>query len=160
MRLVRIQTQDFDPGPLLAALGQETSTGGVASFIGLVRQTPDGSLKALRLEHYPGMTETALTRLADEALARWPLSGCVLIHRVGRLIPGDNIVLVATASAHRAAAIASTSYLIDQLKTRAPFWKAEERLTGETIWVQHRQEDEQAASGWHQTSEDLPRHAD
>lgn len=155
MRLVKIQEEDFEPGPLLAALGQ-TNAGGICSFIGVVRQSAAGTLKALRLEHYPGMTETALARLADEAQARWPLTGCVLIHRVGRLIPGENIVLVATASAHRAAALAATSYLIDQLKTRAPFWKAEEQISGETSWVTHRQTDMQAAAAWHQPLNNLP----
>lgn len=159
MRLVAVQEQDFNAGALLASMGQ-TQTGGVSSFIGLVRQNPDESLKALRLEHYPGMTEKALERLVDEAQARWPLTGCVLIHRVGRLEPGQTIVFVATASAHRAAAIAATSYLIDQLKTRAPFWKAEERITGETDWVQHRHTDDQAATRWHQTTPNLPRNAD
>ena len=94
------------------------------------------------------MTEKALNGLADEATTRWPLTGCVMIHRVGRLEPGQNIVFVATASAHRAASLAATAYLIDQLKTRAPFWKAEERVNGETHWVQHRQADEQAAASW------------
>lgn len=158
MRLVKVQTQDFETGLLLAQLGQ-TETGGVASFIGLVRQRSDGNLKALRLEHYPGMTEKSLERLVDEAQARWPLTGCVLIHRVGRLEPGQNIVLVATASAHRAAALAATSYLIDQLKTCAPFWKAEELIAGETEWVAHRQADEQAAAAWHNNTSTLPHHA-
>lgn len=159
MRLIAIQEQDFDTGALLASLGQ-TETGGISSFIGVVRQTPDERLKALRLEHYPGMTEKALERLVDEAQTRWPLTGCVVIHRVGRLEPGQNIVFVATASAHRASAIAATSYLIDQLKTRAPFWKAEEQITGETDWVQHRHTDDQAAARWHQTTPHLPRNAD
>lgn len=158
MRLVNIQEQDFEPGPLLAALGQ-TGSGGVSSFIGVVRQNAAGSLKALRLEHYPGMTETALARLVDEAQKRWPLTGCVLIHRVGRLLPGQNIVFVATASAHRAASLAATAYLIDQLKTRAPFWKAEEQVSGEALWVQHRQTDEQAAAAWRQDPKNLPQGA-
>ena len=158
MRLVSVQEQDFDTGALLAALGQ-TGAGGISSFTGLVRQDADGTLKALRLEHYPGMTEKALERLVDEAQRRWSLTGCVLIHRVGRLAPGHNIVLVATASAHRAASLAATSYLIDQLKTRAPFWKAEERITGETEWVQHRRADDQAAASWHHNANILPHHA-
>lgn len=155
MWLVKIQEADFEPGPILAALG-ETGAGGVSSFIGVVRQNAAGSLKALRLEHYPGMTEKALAHLVDEAKARWPLTGCVLIHRVGRLAPGQTIVLVATASAHRAAALAATSYLIDQLKTRAPFWKAEEEMSGETNWVQHRHADTEVAAAWHQSANNLP----
>lgn len=158
MRLVAVQEQDFNVAALLSAVGQ-AGTGGITSFIGLVRQNAENDLLALRLEYYPGMTEKALDRLVDEALARWPLSGCVLIHRVGRLPPGDNIVLVATASAHRAASLAATSYLIDQLKTRAPFWKAEERITGEICWVQHRQTDTHATAAWHQPPHDLPHQA-
>lgn len=150
MWMVKVQEPVFDTGALLAALGP-AGTGGIASFIGLVRQNATDDLAALRLEHYPGMTETALARLMEEARARWPLTGCVLIHRVGRLAPGQTIVFVATSSAHRAAALAATSYLIDQLKTRIPFWKAEERASGEIIWVQHRHADEQAAASWHQT---------
>lgn len=158
MRLVKVQEQDFNAGILLAELGQ-TGTGGVCSFIGLVRQNGDGTLKALFLEHYPSMTQKALERLVDEAQARWPLTGCVLIHRFGRLEPGHNIVFVATASAHRAAALAATSYLIDQLKTRAPFWKAEEFANGETKWVEHRHTDDQAATLWNQTTSPLPHRA-
>lgn len=158
MRLVKVQEQDFNAGALLAELGQ-TGTGGVSSFTGLVRQNPDGTLRALLLEHYPGMTQKALERLADEAQARWALTGCVLIHRFGRLAPGHNIVFVATASAHRAAALSATSYLIDQLKTRAPFWKAEELVTGETRWIEHRHSDDQAAAAWTHPPSHLPHHA-
>lgn len=158
MWLVRVQKQSFDASTLLAML-DAPGTGGISSFTGLVRQSPKGDLRALRLEHYPGMTEKALARLADEAQTRWPLTGGVLIHRVGRLEPGQPIVFVATASAHRAASLTATAYLIDQLKTRAPFWKAEERVTGETDWVQHRQMDDQAAAAWCQTSDNLPHHA-
>lgn len=147
MRLVSVQEQDFDAGLLLARLGG-AGTGGVASFIGIVRQPPDGGLKALRLEHYPGMTEKALERLVDEAQSRWALTGCVIIHRVGRLEPGQNIVLAAAASAHRANALAATAYLIDQLKTRAPFWKAEEMQDGATRWVEARKTDDATAAAW------------
>jgi molybdopterin synthase catalytic subunit len=155
MRLVAVQEQDFDSGALLAKLGQE-GTGGIASFTGLVRQAADGGLRALRLEHYPGMTEKALERLADEARARWALTGCIVIHRVGRLEPGQNIVFVATASAHRADALAATAYLIDQLKTRAPFWKAEETTAGETRWVEAKCADDEAAAAWSGGDENLP----
>ena len=147
MRLVAVQEQDFDAGALLARLGSE-GTGGVASFTGIVRQVPGGGLRALRLEHYPGMTEKALERLADEAQARWRLTGCIIIHRVGRLEPGQSIVFTAAASAHRGDALSATAYLIDQLKTRAPFWKAEEMADGTTRWVDAREADDETAAAW------------
>lgn len=147
MRLVAVQEQDFDAGALLARLS-DAGTGGVASFTGIVRQLPGGGLKALHLEHYPGMTETALERLADEADTRWELTGCIIIHRVGRLAPGQNIVFAAAASAHRGDALAATAYLIDQLKTRAPFWKAEEMQDGATRWVEARTSDNETAAAW------------
>ena len=155
MRLVAVQEPDFDPGALLARLGQ-AGAGGIASFTGIVRQAPDGGLRALHLEHYPGMTERALERLADEAEARWALTGCIVIHRVGRLEPGQNIVFVATASAHRAEALAATAYLIDQLKTRAPFWKAEETANGQTQWVEAKDADDEASAAWHGAAKNLP----
>jgi molybdopterin synthase catalytic subunit len=144
---VLIQTEDFDAGAELSRLA--AGAGGVASFTGIVRGEADGRpLAALRLEHYPGMTEKALTRLADDAAARWELSGCTIIHRIGRLTPGQNIVLVATASRHRAAALAATAYLIDRLKTAAPFWKAEEFSAGDIAWVAARASDDEAAAAW------------
>lgn len=147
IRHIAVQEQDFDATAELARLG--AGAGGIASFIGLVRGDVDGrALTALRLEHYPGMTQKALERLADEAAARWPLVGCTIIHRVGRLPAGQNIVLVATASRHRAAALAATCFLIDQLKTAAPFWKAEEFADGAVEWVAQRAEDESAAASW------------
>ena len=155
MRLVCVQAHDFDAGQLLSQLG-EAGTGGVASFTGLVRQNETESLSALVLEHYPGMTETVLETLVDEASTRWALTGCIVIHRVGRLTPGQNIVFVATASAHRAQALAATAYLIDQLKTRAPFWKAEEQVSGAINWVKHRPADAQAAAAWHHDTPPLP----
>lgn len=155
MFLVSVQEAEFDSGALLAQLGGE-EVGGIASFIGLVRQTASGDLAALRLEHYPGMTEAALTRLLDEARARWDLAGGIVIHRFGRLAVGAPIVFVATASAHRAAALDSTAFLIDCLKTGAPFWKAEERLGGETAWVEARAADEAAAASWHNRAKNLP----
>ena len=145
MRRVCVQTEDFDSGAELARL--ETLGGGaVASFTGLVRG--DDGLTALTLEHYPGMTQAALAALADQAEARWPLVGLVLIHRVGRMAVGERIVLVATASPHRAAALEACSFLIDRLKTDAPFWKKEERGSGETRWVEARASDEDAAARW------------
>ncbi|MBU6419288.1 MAG: molybdenum cofactor biosynthesis protein MoaE [Proteobacteria bacterium] len=157
MRLVAVQEQDFDAGALLARLSG-AGTGGLASFIGIVRQAPDGGLKALCLEYYPGMTEKALERLADEAEARWALTGCIIIHRVGRLEPGQNIVFTAAASAHRGNALAATAYLIDQLKTRAPFWKAEEMQDGTTSWVDAREADDATAAAWNTPAspENLP----
>ena len=147
MRRVAVQTADFNVAAELAALSP--GAGGVASFIGIVRGESGGRpLAALRLEHYPGMTEKALARLADAALARWALSGCAIIHRVGRLTPGANIVLVAAASRHRADALAATAYLIDRLKTDAPFWKAEEFADGGTEWVTARPADDEAAAAW------------
>lgn len=145
MRRIAIQLDDFDTGAELAALGQG-NTGAVASFTGHVRG--DGGLIAMTLEHYPGMTEAALAALADEAETRWALSGLTLIHRVGRLVPGDRIVLVATASAHRAAALDACAFLIDRLKTDAPFWKKEEDGSGTVRWVDARDSDGAAAARW------------
>ena len=102
----------------------------------------------MTLEHYPGMTERALTRIADQAAARWPLQACTLIHRIGRLLPGDPIVLVLTASPHRQAALDAISFLIDWLKTAAPFWKQEHFADGTASWVAHNETDTQAAARW------------
>jgi molybdopterin synthase catalytic subunit len=148
MKRVSVQTGDFDCGAELAAL-DALGGGGVASFTGLVRD--DGELSAMVLEHYPAMTEKALNALADEALARWPLLGATVIHRVGRLVPGDRIVFVGTASPHRAAALDACAYLIDRLKTDAPFWKKEERAEG-AGWVDAKVTDDQAAARWDQSS--------
>ncbi len=148
MRRVLVQQAPIDITAELEALGQN-GAGAVASFTGLVRATANGHpLAALRLEHYPGMTERALTRLAKAAQTRWDLSGCTIIHRIGRLTPGETIVLAAAASRHRAAALAATGFLIDRLKTGAPFWKAEEFTDGTTAWVRARAEDEAAAATW------------
>lgn len=147
MRRISVQTADFDAGAEISALS--AGAGGVASFIGVVRGDVKGrALAALRLEHYPGMTEKALARLADDATARWALTGCTIIHRIGRLAPGQNIVLVATSSRHRASALAATAFLIDQLKTVGPFWKAEEFADGTTEWVAARASDADAAAAW------------
>lgn len=145
MKQVSVQSADFDAGAALDALGRE-GAGAVASFVGLVRG--DGGLSAMTLEHYPAMTQTALDALADEAASRWPLSGIIVIHRVGRLVPGDRIVLVATASAHRAAALEACTFLIDRLKTDAPFWKKEEFADGTSRWVDARESDTAAATRW------------
>lgn len=145
-----VGTDDFDPGAELAALTRGRSdVGGVGCFIGVVRAVSGGrTLTAMTLEHYPGMTERALARMAAEAERRWGLLGCTVIHRVGRLSPGAQIVLVAVAAAHRQAALAATGFLIDWLKTRAPFWKREEFADGTAVWVAPREEDAAAAERW------------
>jgi molybdopterin synthase catalytic subunit len=145
---VRVQEAPFDLAAEAAALtGGRADVGGLASFVGVCRV--DDGLAALVLEHYPGMTERAIARIAEEACARWPLTGCTVVHRVGRLPPGSPIVLVLTASSHRAAALVSCAFLIDWLKTRAPFWKREEFADGrEARWVEARAEDEEAATRW------------
>lgn len=145
MKLISVQREDFDPAEAQAAL-EALSPGAVASFTGLVRD--DGGITAMTLEHYPGMTEAALGMLADEALARWPLSGVVVIHRFGTLHPGDRIVHVATASSHRAAALEACAFLIDRLKTDAPFWKREERGDGSAKWVEAKATDNAVADRW------------
>jgi molybdopterin synthase catalytic subunit len=147
---VRVQQEDFDPGAELERLtAGDTSIGGVATFIGLVRDLHgDGGIDAMTLEHYPGMTEKLLGDIEAEARRRWPLQSSLIIHRYGRLEPGDRIVLVATASAHRKAALESCHFLIDWLKTKAPFWKLEETGNGERVWVEARTEDDVAAGRW------------
>ncbi|MFT8244589.1 molybdenum cofactor biosynthesis protein MoaE [Roseomonas sp. BN140053] len=144
---VAVQEAAFDLGAEAAALhaGRE-DVGGLASFVGLCRG--DGGLRAMTLEHYPGMTEAALAAIRNEAAARWPLLGCTVVHRVGRLTPGEPIVLVLTASAHRVAALESCAFLIDWLKTRAPFWKSEELPSGENRWVEAKAEDDSRAARW------------
>lgn len=144
---IRVQEAPFDLGAEVARLTRGRSdVGGLASFVGVCRG--DDGLAAMVLEHYPGMTERAIARIAAEACARWPLTGCTVVHRVGRLVPGDPIVLVLTASAHRAAALESCAFLIDWLKTKAPFWKREEFAGGESRWVEARAEDDEAAARW------------
>jgi molybdopterin synthase catalytic subunit len=147
MITIKVQREDFDIGAELAALSDgNTQVGGVASFTGLVRDM-GGTQSSMTLEHYPGMTEKQLTAIAEEATKRWPLSQALIIHRYGKLLPGDRIVLVATASAHREAALASCAFLIDWLKTKAPFWKLED--DGRTQnWVEAKASDDQAAERW------------
>jgi len=143
---VRVQREDFDVGAELERLSADNHRiGGVASFVGLVRDM--GGLSALTLEHYPGMTEKKLAEIEAEANRRWPLDASLIIHRYGRLEPGDRIVLVATASPHREAALAACHFLIDWLKTDAPFWKSEETPQGER-WVEKRTQDDTAKSRW------------
>lgn len=147
---IRVQPEPFDTGAEIAALlAGRTTIGGIGCFIGAVRDTAAGKpIHAMTLEHYPGMTERALAGIAAKAQSRWPLLGCTIIHRIGRLLPGDPIVLVLTASPHRQAALDSTAFLIDWLKTQAPFWKQEELATGETAWVEAQQADAAAAANW------------
>ena len=152
--MIRVQEADFDIGSELAGLtADRRDIGGLACFVGLVRdmlrqpETGEETITAMTLEHYPGMTEKRLAEIEAEARARWPLVGSLIIHRVGRLLPGERIVLVATASSHRQAALESCQFLIDWLKTHAPFWKLEETSSG-THWVAARESDDQAAERW------------
>ena len=145
--MIRVQTEDFDIGAEVAALSKDRhDIGAVVTFSGTVRDKT-GDLVALELEHYPGMTEKELTRIEAEAQARWPLEVSLVVHRVGRLLPGENIVLVVTASAHRQAAFEAAEFLMDYLKTRAPFWKREETAEGGD-WVDARDSDDNAAARW------------
>jgi molybdopterin synthase catalytic subunit len=146
MKRVLVQTDAFDPGAELAVL-EESRAGAVASFTGLVR--PDDGVTALTLEHYPAMTQASLEALADAALGRWPLSAVTVIHRVGRLEAGERIVFVGTASSHRQAALEACAFLIDRLKTDAPFWK-KEHLADRDRWVAARDSDDAAADRWRQ----------
>lgn len=146
--MIRVQTQDFDIGAEVAALTKgRTDIGAVVTFSGLVRDMNDGSVASMELEHYPGMTEKELSRIEEEAHRRWPLQASLIVHRIGRLLPGDNIVLVIAASAHREAAFEAASFLMDYLKTRAPFWKKEER-EGKAHWVDARESDGRAMKKW------------
>ncbi len=147
--MVRVQAPIFDVGAELARFAADRADiGAVASFTGLVRDRHgDAVVTAMTLEHYPGMTEAELERIEAEARARWPLDDCLIIHRYGRMLPGEPIVLVATASAHRAAALEACAFLMDWLKTRAPFWKLEETPEGER-WVEARTSDDEAAARW------------
>ena len=146
---IRIQPDDFDVAREIAGLSHgRTDIGAVVSFSGICRGDEDeGKIAALTLEHYPGMAEEEIGRHVDEALARWPLNGVTVIHRVGRIEPGQNIVLVVTASQHRQAAFHAAEFLMDYLKTSAPFWKKEESATG-TGWVEAHARDDQAAARW------------
>ncbi|HET8726108.1 MAG TPA: molybdenum cofactor biosynthesis protein MoaE [Alphaproteobacteria bacterium] len=146
---VRVQRKDFDVGAELAALADgSTSIGGITSFLGLVRDFAGSEpVRSMTLEHYPGMTERQLTAIEAEARRRWPLDACLIVHRYGRLEPGDRIVLVATASAHREAAFQACHFLIDWLKTKAPFWKLEETPEGDR-WVDARAGDDEATARW------------
>lgn len=149
MMTVRLQREDFDIGAEILALTQgRTDIGAIATFTGICRGSEGGErVAAMTLEHYPGMAEAEIARHVAEAQARWPLLGVTVIHRYGRLVPGENIVLVVTTSSHREAAFAAAEFLMDYLKTRAPFWKKEERVGG-TDWVEARQIDAAAVERW------------
>jgi len=146
---VRVQAEDFDVGVEIKALTKgRTDVGAVVSFTGLARDhTSEGPVRAMTLEHYPGMTEAELKRIEGEANARWPLQASLIVHRFGRLVPGDQIVLVITASAHRKAAFEAAEFLMDYLKTNAPFWKFEETEAGGD-WVAAKNSDDTAADRW------------
>jgi molybdopterin synthase catalytic subunit len=148
---VRVQIQDFDAGAEIAALRHANpKIGAIASFIGVVRDVNEGgSVREMTLEHYPGMTEKALERIVAEARSRWDILDVLVIHRVGRLLPTDQIVLVAVAGAHRGEAFAACEFVMDYLKTRAPFWKKEHTPEG-PHWVEARVADDAAAERWTQ----------
>ncbi|MEM7748669.1 MAG: molybdopterin synthase catalytic subunit MoaE [Pseudomonadota bacterium] len=147
---VRVQEDDFDIGAEIAALTDgDTDIGAVVTFTGTVRGAAKGQpITAMSLEHYPGMTERELERVEAEAQERWPLSGSLIVHRHGDLKPGDNIVLVVTASAHRQAAFDAAQFLMDFLKTNAPFWKKETGREGQGEWVDARESDTDALDRW------------
>jgi molybdopterin synthase catalytic subunit len=147
--MIRVQQEDFNVGQELAKLAEGNhAIGGVAVFVGLVRDMAGGAeISAMTLEHYPAMTEKMLAEIEAEARARWPLEASLVIHRFGRLEPGEQIVMVATASAHRQAAFEACEFLMDWLKTKAPFWKLEETGQG-AQWVDARDSDDAAAARW------------
>jgi molybdopterin synthase catalytic subunit len=146
MSEVRIQREDFDPGEEIAALSAGNGkTGAIATFTGLVRG--DDALTAMTLDHYPGMSEKEIAGHVAEAKRRWPILAVRVVHRVGRLTPGERIVFVGVSSAHRGAAFEAAEFLMDYLKTRAPFWKLEERPTGSN-WVEARAADDASVKRW------------
>ena len=147
---VRVQREDFDTGAEIKQLtAGRTDIGAIVTFTGTVRAGNDGAaITSMTLEHYPGMTEAELARVEAEALVRWPLQASLIVHRYGELKPGENIVLVITASPHRQAAFEAAEYLMDFLKTRAPFWKKEAGPDGEGRWVDARESDDKAVTRW------------
>ena len=146
MSEIRIQREDFDPGLEIAALNPTAGEiGAIASFMGLVRG--DDGMEAMTLDHYPGFAEREIAAHVAEARKRWPLLGVRVVHRVGRLTPGERIVFVGVASSHRQAAFAAAEFLMDYLKTRAPFWKLEERKSG-AVWVEARESDDESVRRW------------
>jgi molybdopterin synthase catalytic subunit len=154
MARISVQTDDFNVAAEIARLTDgRTDIGGLGCFIGIVRDdkvlgSSEQAIRALTLEHYPAMTTRAIGRITEEAERRWELLGCTVIHRVGRMLPGENIVLVLTSAAHRQAALEATAFLIDWLKTKAPFWKREEFQNGDGVWVEAQVADDAAAARW------------
>jgi molybdopterin synthase catalytic subunit len=138
---VSVQSRDFDLSTEVKSISDNPKVGAVASFVGVVREVP------MTLEHYPGMTENAIRKIVDEAASRWQVMDCCVIHRYGALQAGDQIVMVAVASAHRGDAFAACEFIMDYLKTQAPFWKKEHRAGG-AQWVEARSSDDQAAERW------------
>jgi molybdopterin synthase catalytic subunit len=155
MPTIRIQTEDFDAGVEVAKLrAGNPKVGAIASFVGVCRDVNDGeSVATMTLEHYPGMTEKALAKIVDEAIARWRIIDVTVVHRVGELKPTDQIVLVVVSSGHRGDAFAACEFLMDYLKTRAPFWKKEQTPEG-ARWVEARSSDDDAAARWTQGRKD------
>lgn len=144
---VRVQSEAFDPGEVLSTFAKgRTDIGAIVSFTGVVRDS-DSTLQAMEIEHYPGMTEAAIEKILGQATDRWSLMDGLVVHRYGLMSPGDVIMMVATASAHRAAAFEAADYLMDYLKSRAPFWKKEISATG-TSWVEAKDDDEAALRRW------------
>ncbi|MFY0692918.1 MAG: molybdenum cofactor biosynthesis protein MoaE [Paracoccaceae bacterium] len=144
---IRVQDGDFDAGAELNSFtARQKNAGAVVSFTGIVRDVEPG-LSVMEIEHYPGMTEAAIRKIVEEAMSRWALADCLVIHRYGRLKPGEDIMMVATGSAHRADAFAAADFLMDYLKSRAPFWKKEHTADG-TDWVAAKDEDEAALKRW------------
>lgn len=146
--MIRIQREPFDAAVELGQFSRTRDAGGTVMFLGTVRgRNESGNIEAMTLEHYPGMTEKALLDIEREAHRRWPLTNSLIIHRYGRLVPGEDIVLTLTQSAHRDAAFEACAFLVDYLKTQAPFWKLEE-TSGLAEWVEARESDELAAARW------------
>lgn len=147
---VRVQAEDFDIGAEIRRLSEDRhDIGAIVTFTGTVRGDAKGRpITSMTLEHYPGMTEDELGRVEAEAQKRWPLAATLIVHRIGALKPGDNIVLVIAASAHRQAAFDAAAFLMDYLKTRAPFWKKETGLDGQGSWVDARESDDRAMDRW------------
>lgn len=147
---IRVQSEDFDIGVEIEALkAGRQNIGAIVTFTGTVRDMAAGEpITSMTLEHYPGMTEAELEAISKEAQSRWPLLGTTIIHRIGALNPGDNIVLVITLSAHRHAAFEAADFLMDYLKSKAPFWKKETSPTGNASWVDARDSDHKALSRW------------
>ncbi|RME16238.1 MAG: molybdenum cofactor biosynthesis protein MoaE [Alphaproteobacteria bacterium] len=145
MGRVRVQSEDFDPATELAGFGAEGDVGAIVTFSGIVRGT--GGLSRMEIEHYPGMTQSAIEKIVAEAERRWALDDCLVIHRHGEMVPGERIMMVATASRHRQDAFAAAEFLMDYLKSRAPFWKKEFGPDG-AAWVAAKDSDEAALTRW------------